>query len=174
MQEYDAVIISSTLSTRISSVPTSQEPGANQPMRIIISRASNSTFNVPALASGSGSKLMIFSDRDTVQKMEPATNGIETVVLDQISINEIFEYCKHQGFCSVLVDLRGDIDDLEELLKEAIQQNALQKVVVEVLPFWDGRDVNGSTQLARIAKGLKAKNLKPKVVGQSIILEGYF
>ncbi|OWM64239.1 hypothetical protein CDL15_Pgr018811 [Punica granatum] len=174
LQEYDAVIISSTLLAKKLSVPKSQEPGANQPMRIVVSKGSNPKLDVPALASDFGSKLIIFSDRERVREPDLATDGIETVVSDQINMHEILDYCKRQGICSVLVDLRGDISDLEELLEEGIEKNLVQKVLVEVLPFWDGNYVHGSAQLTRIANGLKIKNLKPRVIDKSIILEGYF
>lgn len=92
-------------------------------------------------------------------------------------MHEIFEYCQRQRFCSFLVNLRSHTDDIEELLKDAIERDALQKVLVEALPFWDGSDINGSTHfisLKRILKGLTAKCLMPKVAGQCAILEGYF
>lgn len=142
------------------------------PGLIVISKASNPVLDIQAFASDAASKLVIFLDWD--RDREPAIDGVERVVSDQISMSEILEYCKCRRFCSVLVDLRGDgIDGVGELVKEAFEQNVLQKVLVEVLPFWDGSDADGSTQLTRIAKGLKAKNLKPVVVGQSIILAGH-
>lgn len=174
LQEYDAVLISSTLLANKLSVPTSQESGANQPLRIIVSRGSDPALDIKSLTSDTSSKLVVFSDRKRVGEPGPAINGIERVVSDQINMNEILEYCQRQRFCSVLVDLRGNINDLEELLEEAIEQDMLQKVLVEVLPFWDGSNINGSTELTRILKGMKAKKLKPRVVGKSTVLEGYF
>ncbi|KAK4770325.1 hypothetical protein SAY87_030857 [Trapa incisa] len=173
LQEYDAVVISPALLASKLSVPTSQEPGANQPLRIIMSRGLDSALNIPSLPSDIRSKLVVFSERKRVGEPDPSIAGVERVVSDKISLNDILEYCQLQRFCNVLVDLRGNINDLEGLLEEAAEQNALQKVLVEVLPFWDGNDINGSTQLTAL-KGLKAKNMKPIVVGQSIVLVGYF
>ncbi|KAK4794177.1 hypothetical protein SAY86_012171 [Trapa natans] len=175
LQEYDAVIISSTLLASDVSAPTSQEPGANQPLRIIMSRGlEGSALDIPSLPTDVRSKIVVFSERRGVGEPDPSIAGVETIVSDKINMHDILEYCQLQRFCNVLVDLRGNLKDLEELLKEAAEQNVLQKVLVEVLPFWDGSDVNGSKQLTGILKGLKAKNLKPCVFGQSIVLEAYF
>jgi len=96
------------------------------------------------------------------------------VVLDQINLNRILEYCKSQGLCSVLVDLRGSFVELEALLNDGTEQNLLQKNIVEVLPLWDeSSGENSLTALKSFGRRLKVNNLQPKISGQSIVLEGY-
>ncbi|KAJ4726942.1 riboflavin biosynthesis protein PYRD, chloroplastic [Melia azedarach] len=81
---------------------------------------------------------------------------------------------KVMGFCSVLLDLRGNDGDLEMLLKMGIEQNLLQKIMVEVLPIWSESDGgNPHALLNSLGKGLRVKNLQPKMSSQSIVLEGY-
>ncbi|OWM68114.1 hypothetical protein CDL15_Pgr016314 [Punica granatum] len=67
-------------------------------------------------------------EMERVRELDPATGGIETVVSDQLSMHEILGYCKHKGFCSVLVDFRRDIGDLAELFDvEALGAEFMEK-----------------------------------------------
>ncbi|XP_022757308.1 riboflavin biosynthesis protein PYRD, chloroplastic-like [Durio zibethinus] len=169
LQEYDAIILSASLTEKFSS-PTSQEPGANQPLQIVI--ASN-PGQLPA-PSKEASKIIIFSDKEVATEADLAQKGIDAVNLDRINLTSILEYCKRQGFCSILLDLRGSFGDLEELLRESIEQNVLQKIVLEVLPFWD--ESNGGVSLVALnslVKRLEVKNLQSMISTQSIVLEGY-
>ncbi|WCJ22803.1 Riboflavin biosynthesis protein RibD [Euphorbia peplus] len=172
LQEYDAVIISASESN--FSIPTSQETGANQPLCVVIAM-SPSPVQIPSLAEDGASKMIIFTDKDTTIKPETAQKGIETVVSDSISLNEILEYCKRRGLCSVLLDLRGNVDGLEGIIGDAFEQNLLQKIIVEVLPLWDESSSKSSfAGLKSIGRRLKVKNLQPVVSGsESIILEGH-
>eukprot|EP00257_Ricinus_communis_P024328 XP_015584509.1 riboflavin biosynthesis protein PYRD, chloroplastic [Ricinus communis] len=172
LQEYDAVIVS-TPTVDMFSVPMSQEPGANQPL-CVITTASFSPIRVPSMAKEAAANIIIFADKETNVEPETAEIGIETVVLDWISLKEILEYCKRRGLCSVLLDLRGSFGELEGLLNDGIEQNLLQKVVVEVLPWWYESSIESSfAALKNIRKRLKVKNLQPSIAGESIILEGY-
>ncbi|XWS46085.1 hypothetical protein CRYUN_Cryun14cG0033600 [Craigia yunnanensis] len=169
LQEYDVIILSGSLTEKFSS-PTSQEPGANQPLQIVIAR---NPGQLPALTK-EASKVIIFADKEIATEADLAQKGIEAVVLDRINLTSILEYCKHQGLCSVLLDMRGSFGDLEELLREAIEQNVLQKIVLELLPFWD--ESNGGEALVALnslVKRLEVKNLQSKISNQSIVVEGY-
>ena len=144
------IILSGSLTEKFSS-HTSQEPGASQPLQIVI--ASN-PGPLPALTK-EASKVIIFADKEIATEADLAQKGIEAVVLDQINLTSILEYCKRQGLCSVLLDMRGSFGDLEELLREAIEQNVLQKIVLEVLPFWD--ESNGGESLVALNSLVKRK-----------------
>lgn len=173
LQEYDAVILSTSLTDKFP-VPASQEPGANQPLLIITTRAPCSPIQTPFLTGEAASKMIIFTDKEITVEPATARNGIETVVLNGINLNTILEYCKRQGLCSVLLDLRGSFDGLEELLNNGIEQNLLQKIIVEVLPLWDESGGGSSLEaLKSIGRRLEVNDLQPKISGQSIILEGY-
>ncbi|PQQ12376.1 riboflavin biosynthesis protein PYRD chloroplastic [Prunus yedoensis var. nudiflora] len=174
LQEYDAIILSSSAIIENVSIPVSQEAGANQPVRIIIARNSSSPIQIPALTMEPIGKLIIFSDKETTVELERAQTGIETVVLDRINLEAILEFCNSQGLCSVLLDLKGNIGDFEELLQDGIEKNLLQKIVIEVLPLWDANDGgNFPIALKSLRKTLEVKNLKPKVSSENVVLEGY-
>lgn len=174
LQEYDAVILSASL-TGSSPFPVSQEPGANQPLWILMAGGPSSPIQIPLLTEEAASKVTIFTDKEASEEPETSKKGIETVVLDKINLNAILEYCKSRGLCSVLMDLRGSFVELEELLKDGTEQNLLQKIVVEVLPFWDeSSGLSSLTASKSIRRRLKVNNLQPKISGdQSIVLEGY-
>jgi len=174
LQEYDAVILSASL-TGSSPFPASQEPGANQPLWILMAGGPSSPVQIPLLTEEAASKVTIFTDKEASEEPETSKKGIETVVLDKINLNAILEYCKSRGLCSVLMDLRGSFVELEELLKDGTEQNLLQKIVVEVLPFWDeSSGLSSLTASKSIRRRLKVNNLQPKISGdQSIVLEGY-
>ncbi|XP_022735324.1 riboflavin biosynthesis protein PYRD, chloroplastic-like [Durio zibethinus] len=169
LQEYDAIILSGSLTEKFSS-PISREPCANQPFQIVI--ASN-PCQLPAITKDA-SKMIIFADKEIATAADLGRKGIETVVLDRIDLTSILEYCNRQGLCSVLLDMRGSFGDLERLLREAIEQNVLQKIVLEVLPFWDeSNDGESLVALSGLVKRLKVKNLQSKISNQSIVVEGY-
>ncbi|KAJ9167409.1 hypothetical protein P3X46_022064 [Hevea brasiliensis] len=162
LQEYDAIIVSSSLIHKFL-VPTSQEPASR-----------SSPMKIRSVEEEAASKMIIFTDKETTVEPVTAQKGIETVVLDGICLNEILEYGERRGLCSILLDLRGGFDELQGLLNDGIEQNMLQKVTVEVLPLWDENSTKSSfVALKSVQKRLKVNNLQPRISHQSIILEGY-
>ncbi|KAA8516038.1 hypothetical protein F0562_019217 [Nyssa sinensis] len=175
LQEYDAVILSPTSLTEKFSFLASEEPGANQPFQILIARSPSSPIQIPSLTTEATSKVIIFTDKETAVEPETSQKGIETVVLDRINLVTIFEYCKRRGLCSVLLDLRGNIGDFEEILEDSFEQNLLQKVIVEVLPVWDGiKEETFPMAVKNLGKRLGLRNLTSRISSQSVLLEGYF
>ncbi|GFZ06859.1 cytidine/deoxycytidylate deaminase family protein [Actinidia rufa] len=66
LQEYDAVILSSNLLTANGLFPASKEPGANQPLQILISRNPRSPIQIPVFSTEAASKVIIFTDKETI------------------------------------------------------------------------------------------------------------
>ncbi|KAL8459075.1 hypothetical protein ACS0TY_036520 [Phlomoides rotata] len=123
LQEYDAIIVYSTILAEKSSVPTSKEPGANQPLKIVLSKYPNSLVNIPALNNKAASKLLIVTEKDTNMEPQTVQEGIQTLSFDRINLLEILEHCKNQGLCNVLLDLSGNNADFEDILGEGLEQN---------------------------------------------------
>ncbi|CAH9087256.1 unnamed protein product [Cuscuta europaea] len=149
LQENDAVIHSSTrllAESRHPLVPSSREPGANQPLHILLS--------VPPMQ-----KTITITEKDGV------------LSLDMTNLRSILEECEHRGLCSVMVDVRCDSStEFGRFLKEGFEQSLFQKAVVEVLPVWGGsHHLNSLGQL-----GLKVKSLTSTVSGDTVLLEAYF
>ncbi|CAL1362727.1 unnamed protein product [Linum trigynum] len=173
LQEYDAIVLSASAATNELPLSISQEPGANQPLWIITASTSD-PIRVPLVGVGqSDSKVIIFVDKKS--SVETSQRGNETVVLDRINLNAILEYCKQQGLCSLLLDLRGTPAGLEKLVKEGMEYKMLQKIVVEVLPVWEGEgDAAALAALKTMGRHVDLKNVQTSSSDGSIVLEGYF
>ncbi|KAJ8573156.1 hypothetical protein K7X08_009667 [Anisodus acutangulus] len=169
LQEYDAVVVSSFLLSAKYSVLSSKEPGAKQPLQIVLAKSSGS-LQLPAVTTDTSSKTIIFSDKEIAVEFEESQRGIETVVLDRMNLTAILEHCKRQGFCSVMLDLRGNYADFVEILQEGFEQNLFQKVIVEVLPILGG---NSKEAFKYMQQNRRLKNLTSRTLGESILLEGY-
>ncbi|KAL1292614.1 hypothetical protein HN51_053185 [Arachis hypogaea] len=175
LQEYDAVILSSSLFSGNISIPSSQEPGANQPIRIVIHKDSSSSNEIPLAVNEVTDKVIVFTDNGTATAPELAKKGIETVILDQINLDVILDYCNQQGMCSVLLDLRGNSSEFEELVKEGIQKKNICKFVTEILPIWNrGSEIDPLIPVKRLDQGIQVENLKSKCSDQNVIIEGHF
>lgn len=175
LQEYDAVVISSSLFSENFSVPASQEPGANQPIRIIIQKDPSSSNQIPPAINEVAGKAIIFTDSETATVPEVAQQGIETVALDKINLDVILDYCNKQGLCSVLLDIRGSFSEFEELVKEGIKKNYINKFVAEILPVWNRcAEPDPLQTLKSLEQEVKVVNLKSKASDQSVVIEGCF
>ncbi|CAJ1950123.1 unnamed protein product [Sphenostylis stenocarpa] len=175
LQEYDAVVISSSFFTEKLKVPASQEPGANQPIRIVIHKDPSSLNQIPPGMNDFTGKMIIFTDNKAETAPEVAQQGIETVALDHINLDVILDYCNSQGLCSVLLDIRGSFGEFEELVKEGIKKNYINKFITEILPVWNRRSEPDPLQtLKSLEQGVKLLNLKSKASEQSVVIEGYF
>ncbi|XP_010439538.1 PREDICTED: riboflavin biosynthesis protein PYRD, chloroplastic-like [Camelina sativa] len=177
LQEYDAIILSSSFSDELPSI-SSQEDTKNasiQPIQIVV--ASN-VLQSPILASSStveesGPKVVLFTKKELVAESVTNSSGVETVVLEKINLDSILDYCYHRGLCSVLLDLRGNIKDLEVLMRDGFEQKLLQKVVIEVLPEWSTKDERQIASMEWL-ESKHVKDLQSKQLGRSVLLEGYF
>lgn len=173
LQEYDAIIHSASVTEAFPCI-TSQEPGAKQPLQIVVSSNPSSPVLLTGLTEERASNTIIFTDKETNPEPELSQRGVETVVLDRLTLNPILDYCNSRGLLSVLVDLRGSCSDLEGLLSDAVEQNTLQKIVMEVLPVWDDSESrNQLTAFNNQVKRMEVKNLQSKISGKSIVVEGY-
>ncbi|CAI0624705.1 unnamed protein product [Linum tenue] len=173
LQEYDGVVLSASSTANELSLPISQESGANQPLWIITATSPYQVLVPPVAAGQSDSRVIVFADKEC--SVESSQRGIETVVLDHINLNAILEYCKQQGLCSVLLDLRGTFSGLEKLVKEAMEHKMLQKIIVEVLPVWEGEvDAGSVAALKTMGRHIDLKNVQASSSDRSIVLEGYF
>lgn len=170
LQEYDAIVFSSTLLSENSSFPASREPGANQPLQIVLAMDPDLPIEIPALTSKSTAKVIVFTEKETSLEQEATQKGVETVVFERINLVSVLEYCKRQGLCSVLLDLRGNIADFEEILRDGNELGLFQKYLVEVLPVW----VGSKEKSLNVLEKLRVRSLTSKVLGETVLLEGYF
>ncbi|KAH0870924.1 hypothetical protein HID58_077946 [Brassica napus] len=139
LQEYDAIILSSSLADELSSISSQEETDVSiQPIQIIV--ASNAHQSPILASSNTDPKVILFTKKELDADSETSYGGVEIVVLEDINLDSILDYCYDRGLCSLLLDLRGDIKDLEVLFRDGFEQRLLQKIVVEVLSEWCARD----------------------------------
>ena len=50
--------------------------------------------------------------------------GTKIVVLDQMNLGPILDYCAGQGLCSVLIDLREDSSAFHEILEIGLEEGS--------------------------------------------------
>lgn len=172
--EYDAIILSSSFSDKLSSISSQEANVSIQPIQIIVASNAQHSPNVASsnTVEESGPKVVLFTEKELVAESGISNSAVETVVLEKINLDSILEYCYSQGLCSVLFDLRGNIKDLEVLLRDGIEQKLLQKIMVEVLPEWSTKD---EKQIASMnwLESKPVKDLHSKQIGGSVLLEGY-
>ncbi|EPS67417.1 hypothetical protein M569_07359, partial [Genlisea aurea] len=173
LKEYDAVIISGeAFFSKASSLPVmSSEPGANQPLRIVLGVDKEELeTEIPALShnySASEATIIISTKNSSVEYHRNAQQWFQILSLDRLSLLAILEHCNSRGLCSVLLDFRGESRVFEDVLKEGFEEKLFQKVIVEVLP------ILGDYQEAHLKVDAEVKNLRTTFLGQSVLLEGY-
>ncbi|XXG59654.1 hypothetical protein AAC387_Pa04g1702 [Persea americana] len=115
---------------------------ANQPLLIIIATISDSPLHLPALTAEVAPHAIIFADKNVT--MDPTTElnlhrwGTEIVVLDQMNLGPILDFCGGQGLYSILIVLKEDSSAYHEILEMGLKEGLLEKVVKEICPLWAG------------------------------------
>ncbi|KAG9143434.1 hypothetical protein Leryth_027200 [Lithospermum erythrorhizon] len=168
LQEYDAVLYSSVLLNQKCHMPESKEHGVNQPLQVVLAKSLPSSLQIP---DHNGSKMVIVTENEIAGVQDISQNGIEVVVSGHQRLTTILEHCKCQGNCSVLLDLRGNSADFEDILREGFENNLFQKVVFEVQPIYVGRQEKAWNF---VEKSLPLKNMTSRVLDESVLIEGYF
>lgn len=170
LQEYDGIVSSSNLFARTSVLPASNETGASQPLQIIIPVGESSSLSLPRTITESAARIVTLTDKAIT--VEPKFEGLEVVTLERLNLSSILDYCGKQGLCSIILDFRGDCEGLSDLLEDGLDENLVQKVVMELCPVLDGNEQSSNLKFGR--KLLRLKDLKSTVSNESIIVEGYF
>lgn len=171
-QEYDGVVVSDSSLAGASTPPTSLEPGANQPLHIIIARRSMTSLHLPSTISDSSSRTVVMAEKSI--SLEPNSEKVETVFLERMNLNSVLDYCGRRGLCSLLLDIRDDKGSIAELLEEgSLEDGLIQKVVMELSPVW-----SGSSEAPRLPflgiEQRKLKDLRINAANESVLVEGYF
>lgn len=169
LQEYDGIIIPSDQLTKISTLPTSHEAGANQPFQVVAAKGVSSSLQLPGFITKFASKIIVLADNEV--NIQPEMQGIEVVILENITLSSILDYCGKRGMCSILLDFRGHSKSLSELLEGVLVENLVQKVVMEIYPFWCTSDEYSSLPFGW--KSLRLKNLESRTSSESVLVEGY-
>ncbi|XP_031502295.1 riboflavin biosynthesis protein PYRD, chloroplastic isoform X1 [Nymphaea colorata] len=171
LQQHDGVIISG-LDLTNNALLLSREIGANQPVQIIIAKSLERPLNLSIFRNAT-TKALVFAEKNAFSgeeiQMALKNQSIEIVTHDQINMDVVLEQCSKLGLCSVLVDMRGNDIAQSEIIKQAMKDAMINKVVMEILPVW----CNASPGSVDIARDLKLKDLQTRLSKNSVIVEGY-
>lgn len=167
LQEYDGIILSSNLA-ETSVFPKSKETGANQPVYIVIAQERSSPLKLKSLEEDIAARVVVLADKSIPID---ANFEVEMVVLENLSLNSVLDYCLNRGLSGVLVDFREDGGSIRSLLRNFHEDNLLNKVIMEVLPVWNSGEGNSGLKFG--SNYLKLKNLESRVINGSILVEGY-
>jgi riboflavin biosynthesis pyrimidine reductase len=101
--------------------------------------------------------------------------GVDVVMLEDLSLEQVLSVCYLQGAYSVLLDSRGpDLSGLENFLgQHAVREDVVNKLVVNISPVLLGENRTGPG--FRLGDDLlKLERVSTRVSGRDVIIEGYF
>lgn len=101
--------------------------------------------------------------------------GADVVMMKNLTLEHVLHVCYQRGATSVLLDSRGPVfSGLENFLgQQAMEEEAAQKVVVQVAPIFLGE--NRTEPGFRMDNDLiKLDRVSSYMVGQDVVIEGYF
>ena len=171
LQECDGVIVSSSSFDQKSTLPTSAEQGANQPIVIVLVPKDAPPLSFPASVDLRRRIVIFLEDGATI---DPETNlklnqiAIEQVFLRKLVLSPILEYCLSQGMCSVLLDLAGELSWSREILHNSLEEGLVQKVVVELCSSRLGQQ-----NVVELLAPFQLRHLRSWVSKGSVVVEGY-
>lgn len=168
LQESDGIVVSSEFLSRTSTLPISFEAEANQPFHMIIAM-NKSSLDLPKTVINSASHIIILTNRSL--SVEPRSEKVETVLLEQMTLTSVLDYCGRRGLCSIVVDIREDNGSVTELLEGSFEEGLVQKVKMELCPVWSGR--NDAALPSFGVELRKLNDLESHVTNESTIVEGY-
>ncbi|KAJ3674440.1 hypothetical protein LUZ60_005056 [Juncus effusus] len=168
LQEYDGIILSSNFAKTPLNFPKSEEIGANQPFYIIIAKDWTSPLNLESITEEISSKVVVLSEKPVLIESQ---FDIETVVIENLNLDSVLEFCLKKGLCGVLADLREDESgDIRGILGNFKEGSLVNKVIIE----WGGLERSSNLDLGF---GLKSDDLKNLEIRDSsnggVLIEGY-
>ncbi|XP_024379572.1 riboflavin biosynthesis protein PYRD, chloroplastic isoform X3 [Physcomitrium patens] len=186
LQENDAVVITDAAVLDDPDL-LSSEPGAKQPLRVILARSLDLPVESKVFDT-SYAKTLVLADQksciDDIQRKSAdgksiearlRAGGVDVVMMNDLTLENVLSVCYQLGATSVLLDSRGPVSSgLENFLgQQALDEEAAQKVVVQVAPIFLGE--NRTEPCFRMDSDLvKLERVSSHMVGQDVVIEGYF
>jgi riboflavin biosynthesis pyrimidine reductase len=101
--------------------------------------------------------------------------GVDVVMLEDLSLEQVLSVCYLQGAYSVLLDSRGpDLSGLENFLgQHAVREDVVNKLVVNISPVLLGENRTGPGFCLGYDL-LKLERVSTRVSGRDVVIEGYF
>lgn len=102
--------------------------------------------------------------------------GVDVVMMKDLTLEHVLHVCYQRGATSVLLDSRGPLfSGLENFLgQQAMEEEAVQKVVVQVAPVFLGENRTEPGFRMDNNELIKLERVSSYMVGQDVVIEGYF
>ncbi len=168
----DAVIVGGNTVRQDNPYLTSHQEGANNPLRVVMSRSLRLPENAHLWQTSQAPTLVLTEvDANPDVKELLRKQGVEVLELTPLTPDKVMAYLYERGFCSVLWECGG------MLAASAIAQGAVQKILAFIAPKIIGGN-NAPTPVGDLGftimtEALPLERVTWRVVGSDCLVEGY-
>lgn len=168
----DAVIVGGNTVRQDNPYLTSHQEGANNPLRVVMSRSLRLPENAHLWQTSEAPTLVLTEvDANPDVKELLRKQGVEVLELTPLTPDKVMAYLYERGFCSVLWECGG------MLAASAIATGAVQKILAFIAPKIIGGN-NAPTPVGDLGftimtEALPLERVSWRVVGSDCLVEGY-
>jgi len=168
----DAVIVGGNTVRQDNPYLTSHQEGANNPLRVVMSRSLNLPENAHLWETSEAPTLVLTEvDANPEVKELLLRQGVEVLELTPLTPEKVMAYLYERGFCNVLWECGGI------LAASAIAQGAVQKILAFIAPKIIGGNNAptpvGDLGFTTMTEALPLERVTWRVVGSDCLVEGY-
>lgn len=168
----DAVIVGGNTVRQDNPYLTSHQEGANNPLRVVMSRSLNLPENAHLWQTSEAPTLVLTEvDANPNIKELLRKQGVEVLELTPLTPDKVMAYLYERGFCSVLWECGGI------LAASAIATGAVQKILAFIAPKIIGGNNAptpvGDLGFTTMTEALPLERVSWRVVGSDCLVEGY-
>ncbi|NEU76427.1 bifunctional diaminohydroxyphosphoribosylaminopyrimidine deaminase/5-amino-6-(5-phosphoribosylamino)uracil reductase RibD [Hassallia byssoidea VB512170] len=168
----DAVIVGGNTVRQDNPYLTSHQEGANNPLRVVMSRSLRLPENAHLWQTTEAPTLVLTEvDANPDVKELLRKQGVEVLELTPLTPDKVMAYLYERGFCSVLWECGGI------LAASAIAQGAIQKILAFIAPKIIGGNNAptpvGDLGFTTMTEALPLERVSWRVVGSDCLVEGY-
>jgi len=168
----DAVIVGGNTVRQDNPYLTSHQEGANNPLRVVMSRSLKLPENAHLWQTSEAPTLVLTEvDANPEVKEFLLHQGVEVVELTPLTPDKVMAYLYERGFCNVLWECGGI------LAASAIAQGAVQKILAFIAPKIIGGNNAptpvGDLGFTTMTEALPLERVTWRIVGSDCLVEGY-
>jgi diaminohydroxyphosphoribosylaminopyrimidine deaminase / 5-amino-6-(5-phosphoribosylamino)uracil reductase len=168
----DAVIVGGNTVRQDNPYLTSHQEGANNPLRVVMSRSLKLPENAHLWQTSEAPTLVLTEvDANLEVKELLLRQGVEVVEITPLTPDKVMAYLYERGFCNVLWECGGI------LAASAIAQGAVQKILAFIAPKIIGGNNAptpvGDLGFTTMTEALPLERVTWRVVGSDCLVEGY-
>ncbi len=168
----DAIIVGGNTVRQDNPYLTSHQEGANNPLRVVMSRSLKLPENAHLWQTSEAPTLVLTEvDANPDVKELLLRQGVEVLEITPLTPDRVMAYLYERGFCNVLWECGGI------LAASAIAQGAVQKILAFIAPKIIGGNNAptpvGDLGFTTMTEALPLERVTWRVVGSDCLVEGY-